>query len=121
MSLGSSLAAARLFEAFKSGMQDFGWREGRDVEYLARYADGKVERLDALARELVEQNVEVLVVGAPQVARAAQKATVTIPIVMTNVSNAVENKFVASLARPGGNITGVTSQLEVVLAKLYTG
>ena len=99
-------------------MHDLGWREAQSVEYRAAYADGQVGRLDALAKELIEQKVEVIVVGAPQAARAAQKATNTIPIVMTNVSNAVENKFVASLARPGGNITGVTSQLEVVLGKL---
>lgn len=60
----------------------------------------------------------MIVLGSPQAARAAQKVTSTIPIVMAYVSSAVENKFVASLAKPGGNITGVTSQLEVVLGKL---
>ena len=76
------------------------------------------DRLDALASELVAQQVDVIVVGPPQAARAAQKATATIPIVMANVSNAVDHKFIASLAQPGGNITGVTAQNEVVLSKL---
>lgn len=118
LSIVTSASAARLFAAFKKGMTDLGWREGQNVEYRAEYADSQVERLDALASRLVEQKVEVIVVGAAQVARAAQKATSTIPIVMSNVSNAVENKFVASLASPGGNITGLTSQLEAVLGKL---
>ena len=118
LSIGTSTSAAPLVNAFKKGMTELGWREGQNVEYRVAYADSQVERLDALARELVEQKIEAFVVGAPQVARAAQKATSTIPIVMTNVSNAVENKFVASLAKPGGNITGVTSQLEAVLGKM---
>ena len=118
LTIGTSASAAPFVGAFKTGMTGLGWREGQTVEYRTAFADSQVERLDALARDLVEQKVEVLVVGAPQVARAAQKATTTIPIVMTNVSNAVENKFVASLAKPGGNITGVTSQLEAVLGKM---
>ena len=118
LSIGTSASAATLVNAFKKGMTELGWREGQNIEYRIAYADSQVERLDALARELVEQKIDVFVVGAPQVARAAQKATSSIPIVMTNVSNAVENKFVASLAKPGGNITGVTSQLEAVLGKM---
>jgi putative ABC transport system substrate-binding protein len=118
LSIQSSILGARLYDAFRSGMHDLGWREGQNVEYRAAYADGRVERLDALAKELIEQKVEVIVVGGAPIARAAQKATNTIPIVMANVSNAVDNKFVASLARPGGNITGVTNQYEEVLVKL---
>jgi putative ABC transport system substrate-binding protein len=114
----SSNSSASVIDALKAGLRDLGWREGQNVEYRLVYAEGRVERLDALAKQLVEQKVEVIVLGTPQAARAAQKATSTIPVVMAYVSNAVENKFVASLARPGGNITGVTSQLEVVLGKL---
>ncbi|MBI3373238.1 MAG: ABC transporter substrate-binding protein [Betaproteobacteria bacterium] len=114
----SSNSAAGYYDAFKSGMRGLGWREGRNVEYRAAYADGQVERLDALAKELVEQKVEVILAASSPIVQAAQKATSTIPIVMTNVSNAVDSKFVASLARPGGNITGVTSQSEEVLGKL---
>ncbi len=118
LSITSITGSQRFYDAFKLGMHDLGWREGGNVEYRFLFADGYVERLDALARELVAQRVEVIVVGPPQAARAAQQATSTIPIVMANVSNAVGNRFVASLARPGGNITGVTAQNEVVLAKL---
>ena len=118
LTIGSSNSTAGFIDAFKEGLHKLGWREGQNVEYRPVYAEGRVERLEVLAKQLVEQKVDVIVLGAPQAARAAQKATSTIPIVMTNVSNAVENKFVASLARPGGNITGVTSQLEVVLGKL---
>ena len=118
LSITSIAASQRFYDAFKLGMHDLGWREGHNVEYRFLFADGQVERLDALARELLAQRVEVIVAGAPQAAGAAQRATSTVPIVMANVSNAVGNKFVASLARPGGNITGVTAQNEVVLAKL---
>ncbi len=118
LSLGSIVSVARQFTAFKSGMLALGWREGRNIEYHAAYGDGVVGRLDGLAKELVAQKVDVILIGGAPVARAAQKATATIPIVMANVSNAVGSKFVASLARPGGNITGITSQYEEVVAKL---
>ena len=75
-------------------------------------------RLDALASELVRQKVEVIVVQNAPATRAAQRATKTIPIVMAGISNAVGNGFIASLARPGGNITGVSNQGEEVLSKL---
>ena len=106
-----------MHEALRLGMRDLGWLEGQNVEYRYGFADGHVERLDALVSELVAQKVDVIVVGAPQTTQAAQKSTQTIPIVMANVSNAVDNGFVASLARPGGNTTGVTSQLETVLVR----
>ena len=74
--------------------------------------------LDALATELIRQNVDVIVVGNATTARALQRATKTLPIVMANVNNPVGNGFVASLAKPGGNITGITTQGEEVLGKL---
>jgi len=118
LAIASRDRTGHFYEAFDLGMRDLGWAEGKNVEYRFLSADGRAERLDALAGELVAQEVEVIVVGSPQAARAAQKATTTIPIVMANVSNAVGNQFVASLARPGGNITGITAQNEVVLGKL---
>ena len=75
-------------------------------------------RMDAMAIDLVSQQVDVILVPHPPAAGAAQRATKTIPVVMTNVSNAVANGLVASLDRPGGNITGITSQAEEVLGKL---
>jgi putative tryptophan/tyrosine transport system substrate-binding protein len=112
LSLGSEGAGAHLRVRFMQGMRDLGWIEGKNAEYLFIYADGDVDRLDALASELLRQNVEVIVVGGSPATRAAQRATKTIPIVMAGVSNAVGNGFVASLAKPGGNITGITNQQE---------
>jgi putative ABC transport system substrate-binding protein len=116
--LGSDATGAHLRAAFKQGMHDLGWLEGQNVEYRSVYANGDVDRLGGLASDLIAQNVEVIVTSNSQAARAAQRATKTIPIVMAGVSNAVGAGFVASLAKPGGNITGFTSQQDEVLGKL---
>jgi putative ABC transport system substrate-binding protein len=95
-------------EAFRQGLHDLGYVEGRNLVLEGRKAEGRVEQLSDLAAELVRLPVEVLVArGAPAI-RAAQQATRTIPIVMAGTSDAVELGFVASLVRPGGNITGVS-------------
>jgi putative tryptophan/tyrosine transport system substrate-binding protein len=95
-------------EAFRQGLHDLGYVEGQHLVLEGRDAQGRVERLPDLAAELVRLQVEVLVArGAPAI-RAAQHATRTVPIVMAGTSDAVELGFVASLARPGGNITGVS-------------
>src|ERR1700760_3574179 len=99
-------------------MRDLGWSEGKNIEYPLACADGDVERLDALAGELVRQRGDVIVVASSPSARAAQRATKTAPIFMAYIGNAVANDFVKSLARPGGNITGISSQSDDVLAKL---
>jgi putative ABC transport system substrate-binding protein len=114
----SGAAGAHLIAAFKQGMQDLGWIEGKNVQYLLVYANSDVDRLDALAGELVGQNVEVIVVSSQQTAGAAQRATKEIPIVIAGVSNAVGAGLVTGLAKPGGNITGFSSQQEEVLGKL---
>jgi len=116
--LQSEAAIAHLRVAFAQGMHDLGWLDGGNIEYRYAYADGAVDRLDAMANELIVQKVEVIVVSSPAVTRAAQRATKTIPIVMATGSNAVGNGFVTSLAKPGGNITGITTQNEEVLGKL---
>jgi putative ABC transport system substrate-binding protein len=116
--LGSGAIGDHLNAAFKQGMQDLGWQEGKNVEYRFAYANGDVDRLDGLARDLIGQNIDVIVTSNSQAARAAQRATQTIPIVMAGVSNAVGAGFIASLAKPGGNITGFTSQQDEVLGKL---
>jgi putative ABC transport system substrate-binding protein len=107
----SEAASKDLRVAFIQGMQSLGWLEGKNVEYRFVYADGDVTRLDALVRELIAQRVEVIVTS-PTATRAAQRATKTIPIVMAGAS------FVASLARPEGNITGIDNQQKEVLGKL---
>jgi len=118
LSLGSKAAIADLDAAFRQGMRELGWLEGKNVEYRIVYADGDASRLDAFAKDLVREKVDVILVGNGQSARAALKATKTIPIVMAGLANAVSSGFVPSLAKPGGNITGLTSQQDEVLAKL---
>ena len=118
LSFSSEATFAHLRAAFAQGMHDLGWLEGKNVEYRIVYANGDVDRLDALAGELIGQKAEVILVSSQQTARAAQRATKTIPVVMAGVSNAVGAGFVAGLAKPGGNITGFTSQQEEVLGKL---
>jgi len=96
-------------EAFRQGLRDLGYVEGQNLVIEARYAEGSLERLRDLAAELVQRQVDVLVTpGGAGVIRAAQHATRTIPIVMVGASDPVAEGFVASLARPGGNITGLS-------------
>jgi len=114
----SEAASKDLRVAFIQGMQGLGWLEGKNVEYRFVYANGNVDRLDALASELIGQQVSVILVGSSQSAHAAQQATKTLPIVLAGVGNAVGAGLVASLAKPGGNITGFTSQQDEVLGKL---
>jgi ABC-type uncharacterized transport system substrate-binding protein len=98
----------RRFGALKQGLQDWGWTEGQNIIFEGRFAAGKPERLPALAAELVKANVDVIVTNAAQPIEAARKASSTIPIVMASVGDALGAGYVASLARPGANITGLT-------------
>src|SRR5436190_10901658 len=105
--LGASL---HLRNAFLQGLRDLGYVEGRNVVIEYRDAEGKVERLPALAAELVALKVDVIFVpGSTRVTLAAMQATKTIPIVFTNVGDPVESGLVTNLARPGGNVTGLSS------------
>jgi putative ABC transport system substrate-binding protein len=98
------------FEAFRMGLRELGYAEGKDIIIEVRYAEGKINRLPALAAELVSLKVDVIVVaGGTAPALAAKEATTTIPIVMTYVGDPLARGLIASLARPGGNITGLTS------------
>jgi putative tryptophan/tyrosine transport system substrate-binding protein len=96
-------------EAFRQGLLALGYAEGKNIVIEYRYAEGKFDRLAALAAELVRLKVDVIVTGGPGVTRLAKEATVIIPIVMAWDSDPVGNGFVASLARPGGNITGLAT------------
>jgi putative ABC transport system substrate-binding protein len=98
----------RRFGAFKEHLRELGWIEGRNVAFEFRFADAKPERLPALAAELVQTNVDVIVTNAAQPVEAARKATSIVPIVMASVGDALGAGYVVSLARPGGNITGLT-------------
>lgn len=104
------MAPSVRFEAFRQALRALGWVEGQNLVIASRYAEGKPERLPELAADLVRRHVEVLVVGGGQVpVRAAQQATQTIPIVGILLGDPVAEKFAASVARPGGNITGLSS------------
>jgi len=96
-------------EAFRQGLRDLGYVEGKNIALEYRYAERKVDRLSALAAELVNLKVDVIVTSASQETRAAKAATSTIPIVMINEPDPVGTGLVASLARPGGNITGLST------------
>jgi len=103
-----SVISARL-ESFRQGLRELGYVEGKNIVVEDRYAEEKIDRLPALAAELVRLKVDVIVSAGPQSTRAAKHATVTIPIVMAFDFDPVGNGFVASLARPGGNITGLST------------
>jgi putative ABC transport system substrate-binding protein len=103
-----SANAARV-EAFHQGLRELGYVEGKNIVIEWRSAEGKLDRAPALAAELVRLKVDVIVTGGPQSTRAAKEATITIPIVMAFDNDPVGNGFVASLARPGGNITGLST------------
>jgi putative ABC transport system substrate-binding protein len=100
---------AHLTKAFEDGLRELGYVEGRNVVFERRFAWGKQERLPDLASELVKINVDVIMTGANPVVAAVKRATATIPIVMGGSRDPVGSGFIASLARPGGNITGLTS------------
>lgn len=93
----------------QQGLRELGYIEGRDVAFEYRNTEGKPERLDELAQALVRRNVDVIVATYPAAVFAAKRATSTIPIVMVNTPDPVQLGVVASLARPGGNVTGTTS------------
>ena len=94
--------------AFRRGLRDLGYVEGKNVVVEYRYSEGKFDRYAELVSELVQSQVDVIVVGALPAIRAAKKATKTIPIVMVTAQDPVAIGLIESLARPGGNITGFT-------------
>jgi putative tryptophan/tyrosine transport system substrate-binding protein len=116
----SLIASSPRFEAFRDGLRALGWVEGQNLAVEMWDAEGRPERLPALAAELVNRNVEcILVAGGTAVLRAVQHATRTIPVVGVSMADPVEEGFVASLAQPGGNITGVSrSSLELTGKRL---
>src|SRR5262245_9205790 len=96
-------------EAFRHGLRELGYVEGKNIVIDYRYAEGKFDRLPVLAAELVRLKVDLIVTTGPTVTRAAKEATTTVPIVMTTDTDPIGNGFVASLARPGGNVTGLSA------------
>jgi len=112
-------SVASLFNALHEGMRDLGYVDGRNVVYEQRYGAGRMERLPELAAELVRLRVDVIVTGSTIHVQAAQHATSTIPIVMVFTADPVGSGFVASLARPGGNITGLSADASPELWAKY--
>src|SRR5262245_3516997 len=96
-------------DALRQGLRQLGYHEGKNINIEYRYGEGKPDRLPSLVRELIDQKVELIVTHGFPPARAAKQATTTIPIVMAVIGDAVGAGLVASLARPGGNITGLTT------------
>jgi putative ABC transport system substrate-binding protein len=104
-------------DAFRHGLRELGYIEGKNITIDYRYAEGRLERLPALAQELVNLNVELMVAESSQSAREAKKVTSTIPIVMASGADPVALGLVSSLARPGGNVTGLTNITPALLQK----
>ena len=119
MSVGRLSGSTELpsLEAFRQGLRDRGWIVDQNVLIEARSADGQQDRLPALAEELVRLRVNVIVAAGDPAIQAARRATSSIPIVMAVSTDAVERGFVASLARPGGNITGMTAFMPELAGK----
>jgi len=107
--VASPYTSAAATEAFRQGLRERGYVEGKNILIEYRYAEGKLDRLPALAAELVRLQVDIIVSGGALTTRSAKQATMTIPIVMAADNDPVRNGFVASLARPGGNVTGLAS------------
>ena len=113
---GASLSPIRL-DPLKLGLRDLGYVEGRNLVIEARWAEGQLDRLPGLATELVNAKVDVIVTAAAPAARAARDATKVVPIVMVDPGDPVGSGLVASLAKPGGNMTGLSSATPDIVGK----
>jgi putative ABC transport system substrate-binding protein len=115
---GAAPAEQKRFDDFTRGLNELGYFEGRNIQIERRYAAGKFEVLPALAADLAQQKVDVIVCMSTLAAQAAKQATGTIPLVFATVADPVAEGFAESLARPGGNITGVSNVGTVLSGKL---
>jgi putative tryptophan/tyrosine transport system substrate-binding protein len=105
---GSFANGPKLNEVFLKGLEELGWVEGRNIALVQRYAENRLERLPELATDLVRLNVDVIAAGGTLAPLAAKRATATIPIIMLAAGDPLGSGLVASLARPGGNVTGMS-------------
>ena len=117
LSAQSPAAEASRLDGFRQALRDLGHVEGKNIVIEYRFAEGKFDRLPDLAAELVRLKVDVMVTGGSPGTRAAEQATRTIPLVMTYVGDPIEAGFVTSLAKPGGNITGLTQMARQLSGK----
>ncbi len=116
LEFGTAAPGTPFLEAFRQGLRDLGWVEGQNIAIEVRYAEGKRDQLPELAAELVRRKVDLIFASTTPAALAAKHATTTIPIVIGFVADPVGSGVVASLARPGGNITGWTHVAGLELA-----
>jgi ABC-type uncharacterized transport system substrate-binding protein len=114
---GSRTTVSPLEEAFVQGLRELGWVEGQNLAIERRWADGSPDRLPALVAELVQSQVDVIVLSGTTAIRAAQKAGASVPVVFIVLTDPANAGLVSSLARPGGNVTGVASQFEELITK----
>src|ERR1700747_450721 len=112
----ASVIASRI-EAFRQGLRELGYTDGKNIVVEWRSAEGNQDRLSELATELVRLKLDVIVSSGPTITRVLQEATSTIPIVMAQDSDPVGSGFIASLARPGGNLTGLATLAPEVSGK----
>jgi ABC-type uncharacterized transport system substrate-binding protein len=105
-----SSARVQLWETLRQRLRELGYFEGQNIAFESRFAEGKTDRLPGLAAELVALKVDVIVTSGTPASLAAKQATLTIPIVMAQLADPVGSGLVASLGRPGGNVTGLTTQ-----------
>jgi putative ABC transport system substrate-binding protein len=117
LSSGSAAAQASLVEALQAGLRERGWVEGQNIRIEYRFAENRFDRLPDLAAELMRLEVDLIVAAPAAAAVAARKATSTIPIVMASATDPVGLGLIASYARPGGNVTGLTSSSEDIYGK----
>src|SRR4051794_12318817 len=117
LSPGSGASDEGFLASFRDGLRELGWVVGQSIAIESRWAEGSFERLPDLAAELVRLNIDVIVASVTQASLAAKQATATIPIVMVGVGDPVGSGLVASLAHPGGNVTGPSSMLADVSGK----
>jgi putative ABC transport system substrate-binding protein len=106
-----------MLAGLRQGLGEFGWHEGRNLAFELRFAEGNLDRLPQLADDLVRANVDVIVAGSSRGVSAAMNATSIIPIVMVTIGDPVQDGLIASLARPGGNVTGITALGQVLNVK----
>ena len=115
--LGASSSASANVEAFRQGLRELGWAEGKNIVIEYRFAEGRFDRLPDLAADLVRLKVDVITAAPTPGAVAAKKATGTIPIVMVGVGDPVGLGLIATLARPGGNVTGLSFDAAMEIGK----
>src|SRR5262245_25404508 len=104
---GSAQPQALMVDAYRKGLEETGFVEGKNVLIESRWADGQYDRLPELIAELIRRRVTVIMAGGPHAAQAAKTATSTIPVVFTSGEDTVQNGVVTSIHHPGGNVTGV--------------